>query len=375
MLYLDLPSLPELRALTSKRDEACVSIYLPTTPLTQDIGAARIAFGNLVKSAIGQLQEKSVAKRRIASLVEQLDDLAEADGFWRLQAMSLAVLATPEWMRAFRLPNRLTEQSHVADRFHIKPLLRAVTFPHEAFVLALSENAVRLIDVPAEGPAVTVNAPGLPKNAADETGRASVNDRSPSGRIHGSEGQKVLLRMYVRAVDRAVRDITKNRNAPLILAAAEPLASLYSQVSEHPALAPQTIAGNPDRMTDAEIASEARPILDRLNQIAIEEFRQTFAAREAQGRATLDPAVAARAATRGMIDRIMVDMDFAIPGTIDESTGEISVASNESGRTYSITDEIVCRALATGATALSVRAVDVPEGAALAAILRYPMAD
>lgn len=374
MLHLDIPTSPELRALASARDEACVSIYLPTTPLTQDIGASRIALRNLTRSVHTQLEEIGTPKRRVAALVEQLDDLSEADGFWRLQAMSLAILATPEWMRAFRLPNRLTEQFHVADRFHLKPLLRAVTFPHEAFVLALSENAVRIVEAPAEGPAFTVDAPNLPKNAADETGRASVNDRSPSGRIHGSEGQKVLLRMYVRAVDRVVRDVTVMRNAPLIIAAAEPLASLYRQMSSHPMLAAQTIAGNPDRTPDAELAAQARPILDHINEAAVEDFRRLFAARAAQARATLDPAVAARAATHGMIDRIIIDMDYEMPGTIDETTGAIAPAAAGSAAAYSITDEIACRALVSGATVLSARAADIPEGAPLAAILRYPMA-
>ncbi|MFN3959926.1 MAG: hypothetical protein ACK4NP_08440 [Parvularculaceae bacterium] len=374
MLHLDLPSIPELRALASSRGEACVSIYLPTTPLTQHVGAARIAYGNLVRSALTQLEDAGVPKRRIAALVDHLDDLAEAEGFWRLQAISLAVLATPDWIRAFRLPNRLAEQVHIADRFHLKPLLRALTFPHEAFVLALSENAVRLVEVPAEGPAVTVGAPDLPKNAADETGRASVNDRSPSGRIHGAEGQKVLLRMYARAVDRAVRSVTINRQAPIILAAAEPLASIYRQAATHPRLAPYGIDGNPDRVSDHDLAAAARPILDRLNQEGVESFRALFVARASEGRATLDPAVAARAATHGMIDRIMVDMDYVLPGTIDEASGAIDIAEGDSARGYSITDEIACRALATGAEVMSVRAEDLPERAPLAAILRYPMA-
>jgi hypothetical protein len=36
-----------------------------------------------------------------------------------------------------------------------------------------------------------------------------------------------------------------------------------------------------------------------------------------------------------------------------------------------VTDEIACRALLTGARVMSVRANDIPNGAPLAAVLRY----
>ncbi len=374
MLHLDLPTSAELRALASQRADACVSIYLPTTPLTQDIGSARIAFSNLGKAALSQLELQGADKRRRAAIAEQLDDLASADSFWRLQANSLAILVTPDLMRTFRLPNALGEQVQVSDRFHLKPLLRAVTFPHQAFVLALGENAVRLIEVPSEGSGVVVRVPDMPRSAADETGRASVNDRSPSGRIHGSEGQKTLLRIYARAVDSAVRGVLAGRDAPLVLAATEPLASIYRSVNSYPYLAPDVIPGGADQTRDDDLARAVRPILDKLYRSEIANFHALFAQRLAQGRTTSDPAVAARAATHGMVDQILIDMDVSLPGTVDEESGAVRLASHESAATYSVTDEIACRALQTGARVLSVRAADIPNGAPLAAILRYAMA-
>jgi hypothetical protein len=55
MLYVDIPTVPEFRALASTRADACVSIYLPTTPVTQDTAASRIELKNLTKSALAQL--------------------------------------------------------------------------------------------------------------------------------------------------------------------------------------------------------------------------------------------------------------------------------------------------------------------------------
>ncbi len=373
MLYIDIPSIGVLRSLAAKRSDACISIYLPTTPLTQDIGASRIAFSNLGKAALGQLDVIDFDRRRRAALVEQLDDLADDDAFWRLQANSLAVLVTPDSLQTFRLPNHLLAQSEVSDRFHLKPLLRTVTFQNEALILALGENAVRIIEVPAEGPAFSVKIGMLPKSATDATHRSSVNDRSPSRRIHGSEGQNVLLRQYARQVDDAVRVGLANRPAPLILAATEPLASIYRSINTHPRLVAQGIPGSPDQRSDTELADAARPILDGLHAAELARFREQFSNRLSDGRATKDIEVAARAATFGMISRLLVDMDTIVMGRIDEETGTVSYSDGPTAGNYGITDEIACRALLTGAEIFSVRQSDIPDSAAIAAILRYPM--
>ena len=178
MLYVDVPTLPEFRALASTRADACVSIYLPTTPVTQDTAASRIALKNLTKQALEQLAAIGFDKRRLGAIGEQLADLAADDEFWKYQAVSLAVLVTPDTMRTFRLPHRLTAITEVSDRFHLKPLLRAIAFPDEAFVLALSEKNVRLVEVFADLPAQEIEVPALPESGADAVKRDANDKRS-----------------------------------------------------------------------------------------------------------------------------------------------------------------------------------------------------
>lgn len=370
MLYTDIPTLNELKALITARNEACVSIYLPTTPLTQETNADRIVFGNLTKAALAQLEEVSFDKRRLAALEEQLADLGDDDDFWKYQARSLAVLATPDALQTFRLPNRLGEFIEVADRFHIKPLLRAVTFPHEAFVLAVSQAGVRLITVSHELPAAEVDISDMPKSAADAVKRASVRDRSPSRRIHGSEGQKVLLRAYARQIDTALRPILSGREIPLLLVAAEPVASIVRSVLSYPGLVAETIDQSPERVADHELTALARPILDRLYADQLAAARAVFDERVASGRALTDLSDVARAATYGAIETLMVDIDVELPGTIADD-GTITRADGPGARSYGILDEIAGRAVLAGTKVLGVRTADLPGESPLAAILRY----
>ena len=372
MLHVDIPTAAELKSLASQRDDLCVSIYLPTTPVTQDTGMARIALKNLAKEAIRQLTEASADTRRVAAVSEHIDDLIDDHEFWRFQAHSLTVLVTPDHIHTFRVPNALSPSVVVSDRFHLKPLLRATTFPNNGYVLALSEGAVRLVEVSADLPATAVTVQGMPKDASGALGKATLNDRSPSGRIQGSEGQKVRLRQYARRVDAALRGTLAGLEVPLILAAAEPLASIYRSLNTYPHLARTTLSGSADELTDGELAARARAVLDGLYRADIVAWAALFATRENQGRATTDLAGAARAATMGAVDTMLVDIDAVVPGSVDESDGAITVAREPEPAGYGIVDEIARRVLLSGGRVLGVRAADIPGGKPLAAILRYP---
>jgi hypothetical protein len=346
-----------------------VTLYLPTTPVTQHTQADRIVVKNLTGEALSQLAEHD--KREVQAIEELLFDLVDDDVFWEFQANSLAVFVTPESLRTFRLPNRLQPTVEVSDRFHIKPLLRAITVPQSAFVLALAQNSVRVVEVSADMPAFEVKVEGMPKDAASAAGKASIKDRSPSGRVQGSEGMKVRLAQYARKVDQALRDILGGRETPLILAATEPLLSTYRAVQSYSHLATTALSANPEALSDAELAAAARSILDELFREEIAAIRLLFEQRESQRRTTTDVVQAARAVTYGAVQTLLVDIDAVLPGMVDDE-GIVTFADDPGSMSYGIIDEVARRALLTGARVLGVREADIPGAGSLAAILRYP---
>lgn len=371
MLYVDIPTQQEIKAFNKRRADACVSIYLPTTPLTQDVVKSHTGLKNLSKQAFVQLEEAGFDKRRLALMHEHIDDLLDDDAFWRLQANSLAVLMTPDDMRTFRLANKLHESVEVSDRFHLKPLLRAVAFPHTAFVLAISENAVRLVEISADSEPQDISVPGLPKDAASAVHKSTLNSRGPTGRIQGSEGQKVRLTQYARIVDAAIRPILAGLDVPLILAASQPLASIYRSVNSYPGLIPEGVTHTDDRTSNSGLAAAATPVLDRRYAEDLNTVRQGFEDRANSGRAFTKLDDVARAATFGAIDTLLVDIDASVLGTIDERSGVLTLADAAGPSKYDVLDEIAGRAISSGGRVLAVRSNDIPGGGPVAALLRY----
>jgi hypothetical protein len=391
ILHIDIPTLEEFKALAQVKGETCISLYLPTSPLAQDVRANRIAFKDLAGEALSQLREAGADKEKIAALEERFDHLAGADhdvqdedkirkrqrarpdgieAFWHAQANGLAVLATASMMRTFRLPDAPKPLAEVADRLHLTPLIRAMTSPHDAFVLALAEESVRLIHAFANYPPVRLQVPDLPKNAEEATRRPSIHVRAPRRRLQNLEGEKVLLHKYVAKVAQAIQGALTGLNTPLVLAAAEPIASIFRSVNTYPRLADEIIEGNPDQVTDAELEDAAIPILDHVYSRELKAAIALYDELKPE-RATTDISWAAHAATAGAIDQLLVDLDAVVPGLVSEVDGSVTYAASDDTETYSVVDEVARRALFTGARVMGARREELPDRAALAAILRY----
>lgn len=370
MLHTDIPTDSELRALASTRALHCISIYLPTSTQAAEAEKSPLELTNLLGTAVAQLEAAGADAEDIDSLREAITSLIDDSFFWTYQSTSLVIFATSERLLTYRIPNRLTKSVHVSDRFHLKPLLRAVSFPQAAFVLALSQNAVRLIEVTVDGSADEVTVADLPPDASRIF---ATRGEKGSSRLIGAEGEKTLLGHYARQIDDAIRPTLNGLHVPLIVAGAEPLASIYRGNCRYDALADEAIHGNPETMSANDLAAEARPILDRLYAAEVAALGVRLTEAIGTGIGSADLSDLARAATYGALDILMVDIDHSLPGFLDEQSGALTLSEADDAIDYGVVDEIARRALLTGARVVAVRADEVPGGSAAAGIMRFPV--
>jgi hypothetical protein len=338
---------------------AVVSLYF-ANEMSGDSERARAALERAIGEATRAVREASEPEAARVVEEELMETVLDED--WPLSARTLALFATPHVSAEFRLANELPSRMYVSSRARVAALLRSVSLPQSAFVLALAHGSVRLLQLGPESPASQLAVNDLPSDAASAAGSASLGDRSPKGRVQGSEGLKMRLRQYARKVDRSIAPVLAGSGAPLILAAAEPIASIFRSVCSYPELGDVGIAGNPERLTDAELERAARTVVDELNLMHVRALASLLAERRGSERTAEDPALAAVAAERGAVETLLFNLD----ASLDDAPPPAGVAADE-------LESLIRSAWQTGADVLALRRAEMPNDGTVAAILRYPV--
>ena len=178
------------------------------------------------------------------------------------------------------------------------------------------------------------------------------------------------IRQYARRVDDALREVLPGHGVPLVIAATEPLDSIFRSVCRYPEVVPESVRGNPESVPDVELVQQARAVLDRYHAGKLAELHTLFERRAGQNRTSSDVATVARLVTQGAVDTLFVDIDGVVPGEVDED-GAVRFGDEQAPGSIGVVDEITRRGWLSGARLLAVRRGDVPGGGDLAAILRY----
>lgn len=369
-LHLSLPDDHQITELLEHRRPGSISIYLSTDP-AGDGQKERIELGNLRDQALAQLAELDLPRGEVGQVEDLFAELVDDEHFWAHQARSLVVFVNPDHLTTFQLPNQLTSMVKVSDRWHVKPLLRALTFPQAGYVLAISQNATRVLAVLPDGPAEEIKVPDLPRDAVDAVAVSSISGRSHYGRVAGGEGRKMRLGQFARAVDEALRPLLHGGDTPLILAAPRPMDDIYRAWNTYPHLAAGQIDGNVEDVSAHDLAIKAREVIDSVNAEKLAKLQEVFSERTGQRRSLTDTADVARAATYGQVATLFVDIDAIVPGSIDDA-GAVTFADNAADAdAYGVLDEIARRVWIAGGQIVAVRREDVPGGGEAAAILRW----
>jgi hypothetical protein len=368
MLRTDIPTQAEIRHLAARRDTPCISLTLPTGSTIADANRASLDLASLLDRALESLHALGIDRDAVEQIRARGLALVDDRLFWHNQARSLVVLISGDEVRTYRLPMHVQPSVHVADRFHLIPLLAAMGPTPAGLVLAVSQNSVRLIEVAGDDPARIVPVAGLPENA--DLALATRGDRA-SADISGDQFETERLGGYARQIRRAVRPIVLASHLPLILAAAEPLAGILRSIGIDATHRPELILGSPDRTTPDELADAARPVLDRLVGAALEKRIDRVRAAIGADRGSTDLSDLAHAAVVGSLELLLVSAERSVPGTVDPITGALHLAEGDDA-SPDVLNEIACIATLNGAEVIALAGDALPNGADAAGILRFP---
>lgn len=350
----------QLLELMGPVEGLAVSIYLPTDHTGQRASAERLKF----RGAIDRVR-KLLGKDAPEGLVDHLDAAlkwADEGGLKDGPADGLALLASKDESRIFRLPVRFPDKTVVADTYLTRPLVEALQVPDAYWVLALSAKRVQLFRGDSSGLAA-VDVPDLP-GSRDE---ALPGERDTATELRKEIDDKVGLAKFFHALDAPLRAALAADDAPLVLAAVQYYHPLFADATHlGDRLADEGIEANVDVWDVTRLAAEARPILDKQVRARAQAWIDRWDKAYGGGKGEPDAAAAARLAVASRVRVLLLERGAQLPGVVDRDTGEIA----EGPETADALDDLAEIVVAKGGEVFIVDDGALPTGTGLAAILR-----
>jgi len=370
--------------LLEGRDGACLSFFLPTRQagLSAEPG---IHLKNLLRRAEGLLDGAGLASQDAASLLGPVRALLDDPGFWQAQGEGLAVFAAPQRLWTVRLGAAPEAEVQLGSRFALAPLLPLLPPVERFYVLALSLERPRVLEVT---PAQThrLDLAGFPESMEQALGYdqyySEIQVHSAGSRslgrgaaiVHGhgdsdEEGSKENVLQYFRLVAGALAR-RPDPAAPVVLAAVQEHEPLFRQAAGDLPVLAGMVPGSPDWIADGELALRATAVVDeraaQLREQALARYRELVGTRTCDGTEEV-----VGAAAEGRVDTL-----FFVPGTHRWGTFEPQTSRSEIHEAPLPGDDelvnlAVTMALVRGGQVFPVPEECSPGHAPLAAILRY----
>ncbi len=380
----------DLRSLVETSDRPCVSIYMPTLRTEPDPRQRSIRLKFVLGTTEKQLRTAGLRARDIAALLEPAERLVMDGLFWQHQSDGLALFLSPAGLRQYRLPLHFDELVTVGERFHIKPLFPLLAQERQFFILAVSQNRVRLLQGTRHSIA-EVDLEGVPHSLAEalqfdekekqlqfhsSTGSAGARGRRTAvfhGHGVGVDDAKPDILRYFHRLDAGLGRVLAQERAPLVLAAVEYQMALYREVNTYAHLAAEGIKGNADERSAEELHRKAWAILEprfaQAQSAAADQYRQLASRGTAQASEDLREIVPA--ALSGRVDKLFVAIGVQRWGSANADTGLVELHDVPQPGDEDLLDLATVHTFLNAGVVYAVNANEVPGQSNVAATFRY----
>jgi hypothetical protein len=382
---MDILTRAELEQLMRKEQQWCVSIYMPSHRTGTEAQQDPIRLKNLLGEAEKRLSDQGVGRRDVQKMLEPASNFLQDSHFWQHQSDGLAIFLSSNRVRRYRLPLNFEELLVVEDHFHIKPLLPLFTGDGQFYILALSQNEIRLlngtrdsvseVDIGQVGGSLAEALPSGDYQAIFQHHTSSSDSVTFHGQGGGSdESAKNELLRYFRLVSDGLTEFLQEDRAPLVLAGVEYLLPIYKEANTYPNLIDTVIKGNPDLLRADELHKSAWNILKHHFQAAQEDavaqYQQLAGQTSEQATDTLEKIVPA--AYYGQVETLFVAAGMQQWGVFNPDTSEIKIHDQMKTGDEHLLDLAAVQTYLKGGTVYIMEPDKVPgRTSAAAAVLRY----
>ncbi|MEZ4736177.1 MAG: hypothetical protein R3E79_54510 [Caldilineaceae bacterium] len=383
----------EIETLLTVYEGPCLSFFLPTAAASgHGMPAAPLMLRNLLDQASAQLAAQGMAKPAIAQLLQPVIAMAAPNReLWRYQRNGVAIFVAPDLCLTYHVPLTLPELVVVDRRFYIRPLLPMIDGDDLFYLLALSQNLVRLFqgtryqmtelalsDTPtslAEVLRYDEAEQSLQRHSASSD--AALGQRPAIFHGQGVAGNETIvhnqLLRFFQFVERTVTSRLTRTHAPLLLAGVDADQGIYRQVNHYPDLFVKGIPGNYDQATPEMLHKPAWAMTISYFQgaydRALDRYRQL--AGKGDGHTVTEIKNVVLAAVYHQVDTIFTVPTSQIWGRFIAEGHQVVVHKEAEPGDEELINLAVVHTLQSNGAAYLVAPEQMPEITDVAAILRY----
>lgn len=383
---MDLLTKEELKKFLVDYTDWCVSMFMPTHRAGRETEQDPIRFKNLLNEAGQRLQNKGVRSPNVREMLKPAESLLQDPEFWRHQSDGLAVFITAEEFHSYRLPLPFKELVVISHRFHIKPLLPFFTGDGHFYILALSQNQVRLLEG-TRHQVDEIDLESMPKSLSEalqydhfekqfqfHTGSSSGAAGERAGVFHGhdpSDEDKNKILRWFHKVDAELPNLITGGQSPVVLAGVEYLHPLYKEANSYPNLLDKGIMGNPEELKPEELHTKAWEVVQPHFMQAMENAKALYNKLSDSGKTTNEIKEAVEAAYHGRVDVMLVATGVQIWGSFDADNNEVIVHEKAEPGDVDLLNLAAAYSILNGGTVFAAKPDQMPDQAPLATVFRY----
>jgi len=378
----------DVEKLIQVQDEPCISIYLPASEPPTDSRQPFIRMKNAIGECEKQLDGRGLESEVITKLLDPIKAFSDEKTLFTQTDKELAIFSSSDLFEFHQLAIQYPQQTYVADRFYIKPLVPLLTSDEKFYILSLSLHQVRLYE------ATRQNLQEIPMKDSP----ASIDDllqyeqaqehiqlhTTPKGKSAGSSAMfhghgniadestyKKDIEEFLNEVDKGLMGSLSDRKRPLVLAGVKNIRAAYANLSDYPNILSEGIEGNPEQLKEDELHHAAWNIVQPLMAEKVEKAIDQYGDLSSSGRTSTNLGEILSAAYQGRVDTLFVDSDRCVWGAFNQEANRIHIHTEPEKTDEDLLNLAVIQTLVGRGTVYTPPAEQMPGEGAQAAIFRY----
>jgi len=290
------------------------------------------------------------------------------DEFWRHQNNGLAIFIAPNFFRYYRLPFNVKEEVVVSNRFHVKPLLPLISNNGRFYILAISQDIVRLLEATRYqiNEIDLNNLDEVPKSFSETVKREFPKDIK-------NRDQEEEIKRFFEQLNAGIEDLFREDDpVPLVLFGVEYLIPIYKAASDYPNLLEDAVACDPQGLKPKEIHEQAwkvvYPYFQKSKKVEIERFKEIASNNPKSCSSSFSEIV--KAAYYSLIDTLLITLDEEQWGVYDAKNNVVELHNSQQADNEDMVDFVAVHTLINSGKVFYLNPEQMPVNSTAAAIFR-----